>query len=106
VGVVTPRAERLLVILSWCVAGFAAFAAVYGLFAWWGANAESLGRRNAGLALFFAFSSAYALIACLWLAPASAVLALVAWLTRKGSARALLLAAAASALPFLILLRY
>jgi len=33
------------------------------------------------------------------------VLALVAWLANKGSARALLLAAAASALPFLILLK-
>lgn len=101
----TPRLERSLVVLSWCLAAFAVFAAGYGLFAWWGANAESLGRRNAGLALFFAFSSAYALIACLWLAPGAAVLALVAWLTNKGSALALLLAAAASALPFLILLR-
>jgi hypothetical protein len=89
--------------LSWCVAGFAVFVAAYGLFAWWAANAELLGRRNAGLAIFFAFSSGYALIACLWLAPASAVLALVAWLAKKGSAPAFLVAAAASALPFLIL---
>ena len=61
----TPRLERALVVGSWCIAGFAAFAAAYGLFAWWGANAESLGRRDAGLALFFAFSSAYALLTCL-----------------------------------------
>ena len=77
--------------------------AAYGLFAWWAANAESFGRRDAGLALFFAFSSAYALLACLWLAPASAFLALAAWLTNKGSALALLIASVASALPFLIL---
>jgi len=77
--------------------------AAYGLFAWWAANAESFGRRDAGLALFFAFSSAYALIACLWLAPASAFLALAAWLTHKGSALALLIASVASALPFVIL---
>ena len=85
------------------MAGFAVVVAAYGLFAWWAANAELLGRRDAGLALFFAFSSGYALIACLWLAPASAVLAFAAWLTKKGSALALLIAAAASALPFLIL---
>jgi hypothetical protein len=103
VDVVTPRLERVLVVLSWSLAGFAVFAAASGLFAWWAANAESFGKRDAGLAIFFAFSSAYALIACLWLAPASAVLALAAWLTRKGSAPALLLAAAAGALPFLIL---
>ena len=99
----TPRLERALVVVSWCLAAFAVFAAAYGLFAWWGANAESLGRRNAGLAIFFAFSSGYALITCLWLAPVSAVLALAAWLAKKGSASALLLAAAASALPFLML---
>lgn len=99
----TPRVERALVVLSWCLAGFAVFAAAYGLFAWWAANAEAFGRRNAGLALFFAFSSAYALLACLWLAPSSAVLALAAWLTRKGSALACLVAAVAAALPFLIL---
>jgi hypothetical protein len=88
---------------SWCVFGFATTLAAYGLFAWWAANAESFGRRDAGLAIFFAFSSGYALIACLWLAPASAAFALAAWLTKKGSALALLLAAAASALPFVLL---
>jgi hypothetical protein len=85
------------------VAGIAAVVAAYALFAWWAANAEPFGRRNAGLAIFFAFSSGYALIACLWLAPASAVLALAAWLTKKGSALACLVAAAASAAPFLFL---
>jgi len=75
----------------------------YGLFAWWAANAESFGKRDAGLAIFFAFSSAYALMACLWLAPVSAVLALAAWLTKTGSAPAFLVAAAAGALPFLLL---
>jgi hypothetical protein len=89
--------------LSWCVAGLAALIAAYSLFAWWATNAESFGRRDAGLALFFAFSSGYALMACLWLAPASAAVALAAWLTKKGSALALLLAAAVSALPFVLL---
>jgi hypothetical protein len=88
---------------SWVYAGVVAFMAAYALFAWWGANADGLGRQNAGLALFFAFSSAYALIGCLWLAPASALLALVAWLANKGSAPACLVAAAAGALPFVVL---
>lgn len=88
---------------SWTVAGVVIFIAAYGLFAWWGANAEGLGRRNAGLALFFAFTSAYALVACMVLAPASALIAVVSWLTRKGTPLAWLIAALASGLPFLIL---
>jgi hypothetical protein len=103
VGVVTPRAERWLRVLSWCLAGLVVFVAAFGLFAYWAANAEGLGRQNAGLGIFFAFAAGYALIACLYLAPASALLALAAWLSRKGSALAWLLAAAASALPFLLL---
>ena len=60
----TPRAERSLVVLSWCLAGFAALAAGYGLFAWSGRQ-----RR----------------------------------VVRQGSALACLVAAAAGALPFLLL---
>jgi len=99
----TPAAARTIVILSWVLAGIAAAMASYGLFAFWAVNAESLGRNNAGLGLFFAFSGAWALIGCLWLAPASALLALAAWLTRAGSALACLVAAAASGVPFLFL---
>jgi hypothetical protein len=100
---VTPRTQRMLVILSWCLAGVAAALAAYGLFAFWAVNAESLGKRDMGFGLFFAVSGAYALIACLWLAPACAVLALLSWLTRTGSALACLTAAAASGLPILFL---
>ena len=99
----TPRAERWLRILSWCLAGLVMLVAAFGLFAFWAANAPGLGRQDAGLGIFFAFAAGYALIACLYLAPASAFLALAAWLSRKGSAIAWLLASAASALPFLIL---
>ena len=99
----TPRAEHRLRVLSWCLAGLVMFVAAYGLFAYWAANAKGLGREDAGLGILFAFSSGYALITCLFLAPASALLALAAWLSRKGSALAWLLAAAASALPFLVL---
>ena len=102
-GVLTPRTERWLRIASWGLAGMVIFVAAYGLFAYWAANANGLGREDAGLGIFFAFSAGYALIACLYLAPASALIALAAWLTRKGSAPAWLIAAAASALPFLIL---
>ena len=69
----TPRAERGLRILSWCLAGLVIFVAAFGLFAYWAANAESLGRQDAGLGIFFAFAAGYALIACLYLAPASAL---------------------------------
>jgi hypothetical protein len=103
VGVVTLRAGRGLRILSWCLAGLVIFVAAFGLFAYWAANAKGLGREDAGLGIFFAFAAGYALIACLYLAPASAALALGAWLSRKGSALAWLLAAAASALPLLVL---
>ncbi len=99
----TPRAERWLRIASWWLAGLVMFVAAFGLFAYWAANAKGLGREDAGLGIFFAFAAGYALIACLYLAPGSALLALAAWLTRRGSALAWLLAAAASALPFLVL---
>jgi uncharacterized membrane protein YeaQ/YmgE (transglycosylase-associated protein family) len=100
---VTPRAQRTWRILSWCLAGFAGAAAAYSLFSFWAVQAEWLGKRDMGLALFFAFTGAWTLIACLWLAPICAVLALTAWLTRAGSAPACLIAAAASSAPFLFL---
>ena len=102
-GLLTPRGERGLRIASWCLAGLVMFVAAFGLFAYWAANAKGLGREDAGLGIFFAFAAGYSLIACLYLAPASAFVALAAWLTRKGSALAWLLAAIASALPFLVL---
>jgi len=100
---VTPRAQRVLVILSWCLAGVSVFAAAYGLFAFWAVNAPSLGKHDTGLALFFAFSGAWALLASLWLAPIGALLAVAAWLTRAGSALACLIAALAGAAPFLFM---
>jgi hypothetical protein len=103
VGLLTPRAERRLRIASWCLAGLVMFVAAFGLFAYWAANAKGLGREDAGLGIFFAFAAGYSLIACLYLAPASALLALVSWLTRTGAPLAWLFAAAASALPFLVL---
>lgn len=99
----TPRTQRVLVILSWALAGVAAALAIYGPFAMWAVNAEAFGKRDMGMGLFFAFSGAWALIACLWLAPACAFLAIVAWLTRAGSALGCLVAAAAAGLPILVL---
>jgi hypothetical protein len=99
----TPVMERWLRVLSWCLGGLVIFVGAYTLFAFWGANAELLGKRNAGLAIFFAITGGWALIACLFLAPASGLLALVSWLARKGAPLAWLLASAASALPFLLL---
>ena len=99
----TPQRAKTLRILSWCLAGLAAATAAYSLLSLWAVKAESLGKHDMGLALFFAFTGAWALIACLWLAPISALLAAAAWLTRCGSPLACLLAAAASAAPFLFL---
>lgn len=99
----TPRAQRVLVVLSWCLAGISVFAAAYGLFAFWAVNAESFGKYDAGLALFFAFSGAWALMASLWLMPIGALLAVAAWLTRAGSALACLIAALAGVAPFLLM---
>src|SRR5262245_32747680 len=100
---VTPRAERWLRVLSWCLGGLVMFVGAYALFAFWGANAEPLGKRNAGLAIFLAITCGYSLLAWLYLAPLSGLLALVSWLARKGAPLAWLLASAASALPFLLL---
>ena len=89
--------------LSWWLGGAVMLVGAYTLFAFWGANAEALGRRNAGLAIFFAITGGWALVACLYLAPLSGVLATAAWLGRRGSALAWLIASAASAVPFLLL---
>lgn len=89
--------------VSWWIAGVVIFIAAYALFAWWAANADGLGRSRAGIGIFFAFSSAYALIACLYLAPACGFVAVASWLTRKGAALAWVVASLASALPFVIL---
>jgi len=65
-------------------------------------KAPAWGKTDMGYALFFAFSGAWTLIASFYLAPASAVLALAAWLTRKGSALALLIGAL-SGVPLLLM---
>jgi hypothetical protein len=103
VGVVTPRTQRVLVAGSWALAGVAATMAAYGLFAMWAVNAEPLGRNDMGAGLFLALSGAWALIACLWLAPACALLTLVAWLTRAGSPLGCLVAAVAAGAPIVLL---
>lgn len=102
-GVLSPRAQRVLVVLSWTLAGIAAATAAFGLFSLWAVNAEAFGKQDLGWSLFFAFGGAYALVACFWAWPVLAVLALAAWFTRAGSALGCLVAAAAAGLPILIL---
>ena len=99
----SPRAQRVFVIASSCVAGAAILIAAYGQFSIWAVQAPALGKTDMGFALFFAISGAWALIASLYLAPAAAILALVSWLARAGSPLALLVAALASGVPLLLM---
>ncbi|HEX6691426.1 MAG TPA: hypothetical protein VF110_09815 [Burkholderiales bacterium] len=99
----SPRAERALVIASWCFCGVLVVVAAYGQFAVWAVNAPPLGKTDMGLALFFAISGAWAMVTLFWITPVAAILALVAWLARKGSPLALLIAALASGVPLLLM---
>jgi hypothetical protein len=98
---VTP--ERTASAISWCLVGLAAVLSLYTLFAHWAVNAEWFGRRDMGSALFFAVTSAWSGIACLWLIPIALVAATAIKLTRSGVAWPSLAAAALGALPFVIL---
>lgn len=89
--------------ISWCLLALAAALSLYTLFAHWAVNAQWFGRRDMGWALFFAVTSAWSGIACLWLIPIALVAATAIKLTRSGAAWPSLAAAALGALPFVIL---
>lgn len=94
--------EQTARVISWGLLALAAVLAPYTLFAHWAVNAEWFGRRDMGWALFFAVTSAWSGIACLWLIPIALAAATAAKLTRS-AAWPSLAAAALGALPFLIL---
>lgn len=99
----SPRTERALVIASWCFCGALIVIAAYGQFSVWAVNAESIGKYDLGWSLFFAMSGAAAMITSFWITPVAVVLALVAWLARKGSPLAFLIGALASFVPLLLM---
>lgn len=83
--------------------GVAAIAAAYGLFAQWAVNAPAFGERDAGWALFFAFSAAIAFTVTYWLVPVALLAATAVTLTQWGSPWLYVLAAVLAAVPFLVL---
>ena len=89
--------------ISWCLVGLAAALSPYTLFAHWAVNAEWFGKRDMGWALFFAVTSAWSGIACLWLIPIALAAAAAIKLARSGAAWPCLAAAMLGALPFVIL---
>ena len=99
----TTVMAKMLKLFSWGISAIAASAALYGMFAHWAVNAESLGKHDLGLAIFFASSGALALITCIWLIPVAVTMAIVVKLAKAGSSWICLLAAVFGALPFLLL---
>lgn len=93
-------------LISWAswlsLAGAICIAAV-ALFCHWGVNAESLGARDAGVALFLAFVGASTLIGSTYAAPVLGVLGVVTFAFQRPAAVRILAAGAACALPIAVL---
>lgn len=88
--------------LPWVVLAVAVAVAAFALFSRWAVNAETFGKHDLGLSLFFSFASAWAAIACVGLVPLALVAAVAARVARAPWPSAYLLAAALGAVPLLI----
>lgn len=88
---------------SWVCLAAAVPAAAFALFAPWAINAESLGARDAGLALGLSFASAFTLIGLLYAAPALALAGIASLRADRDAALRLLAAAAVCALPLAVI---
>lgn len=88
---------------SWTCLGVAIAASLTVLVSHWGINAASAGQYNAGLALFFSFAGAAALIVSLYAVPVLVLAALVALFADRFAALRFIGAAAIAALPFAVL---
>jgi len=98
-----PLPARLLAWASWFVLAAAVLTAATALFCHWGVNAESLGARNAGLAIFLALLGAVALVGSTYAVPVLVVLGLISFSLDRRSAFRLLAAGAACAVPVAVL---
>ncbi len=90
---------RLLGWASWLSLAIAALAAVAAVFSQWAINAESMGARDAGRALYFAFAVASLSVGSLYAAPALAVVGVFAFFSRRNAGLRFLAAAVLAAAP-------
>ncbi len=98
-----PLVTRLLAWASWLCLGGAVVIAVTALFCQWGINAESLGARDMGLALYLTFVGAVALVGSIYAAPVFAVLGLLSLFLERRTGFRFLAASAVTALPIAVL---
>jgi len=82
---------------------FALVTAVTALFCYWGVNAELLGARNTGSAIFLALAGTVALIAATYAVPVLVILGLIMLLIERRSAFRVLVAGAVCAAPIAVL---
>jgi hypothetical protein len=98
-----PTAALLIGWISWLCLGSAILIATLALLCQWGVNAESLGARDTGVAIFLAFVGAATLVASIYAAPVLGVLGVLSFAYQRPAAVRFLAAAAACALPIAVL---
>ena len=89
--------------LSWLSLGGAVLLAVTALFCHWGVNADSLGARDMGLALFLAAVAAVALVGSVYAVPVLVALGIVGLFLQRSAGVRFLVAAAGTAVPIAVL---
>lgn len=94
---------RALARVSWFGLAAAVPTAATALFCQWAVNAESFGAHDMGLALFFSFAGAAALIGSFCAVPVFLVLGVLSLLIQRRAGFRFLAAAAITALPLAVL---
>lgn len=95
--------SRFLAWTSWFVLGAAIVLTAAALLSHWAINAESLGARDAGLALFLAFASAFALIGSLYASPVLALVGFSVLFWHRDTGLRFLAAAVVISIPLVVL---
>lgn len=96
-------AARVISWASWLSLGGAILIAAVALFSQWAVNAESLGARDAGVAIYFSFVGAATVIGSTYAAPLFGVLGVITFAFQRPAAVRFLAAGAACALPIAVL---
>jgi hypothetical protein len=94
---------RLLGWASWLSLAVAVLAAIAALFSQWGINADSMGARDAGLALYFAFVVAFVSVGCLYAVPILALVGVLSLFFQRNVGFRFLAAGAVAAVPIAVL---
>jgi hypothetical protein len=96
-------ATRVLAWVSWLSLAIAVLTAVTALFCQWGINAESMGARDAGLALYFAFVVAVALAGSIYAVPVFVIMGVLSLFLQRRAGFRFLAAGAVAAVPLAVL---